>query len=617
MMNPIPYAGINMTIKPPTAARPYPFKTKCHVIAMITVLFGQGLAMATLDASKGGIQLWTAPSTNRVYLTQQPDTNAPQDIHISACRNEWESAQVVATGTPQQLAKLAFSLRQPVRKDGNTLPVATIFWEYDIPVKVSSPDAPLEAGLYPDVLVPFVNGDSANPSAFRKQSDRINFRLWIDFKIPATQSPGVYRCQCSATDTASKSEVASVEIVIEVHPAVLPRKPSLRSSFGIDEHRVARVHHLDREKDSAVLAKTMDTYYQLMADNRIEPSLIFGTSPPIRDDGQLGWELSSALNMPAPKELIQQYFNKNSFQTIHLPMWEDYPFTNPLGRDRDETVSYLAELARLSHRAAPDAKLFFAVGSLDEPESSSAYSSIRQWSKLVDEASSLAKVDINFFVTEQPTPQQKSWGSLADSVDVWAPHVMWIWEDLESPSGKREIAKRIAAGDQVWTYAALCQFRECWMKEKGMPDMAKDSYPPVWLTDYPAIHYRILPWICAVHGLTGIHYWSAFAWPDDVDPWRDAGTFLTQGATFNGDGLLIYPPRSLADSKTPCSSIRLKWIRDGMEDYDHLEILKKSDPATAAKILSSVARGFGDWEVSPSKLVEARCAISNALTFQP
>lgn len=584
------------------------------------------IMMLALDAgvmAGESVQLWAADSMSRVYLTQKVDADAPSSMKLSACRNEWESVQVIATGKAAQLARCAFSLSQPKHDDGTLLPAPRIFWEYDVPVKKSSPEAPLNAGLFPDALIPFEIGDTPNLRAFRGRNhlDDVNFRLWIDFKVPVGQKPGGYHCQCIAKEGSSKSIVATVDLMIVVLSETLPLKPSLRSSFGISERRVARVHGLDRNKDGLELSSIMERYYQLMEDCRIEPCMIFGLSPRIDSNGQLDWSKSADGNLPAAKDQVHKYYNQKTFQNIYLPLWDNYPYADPLGSDRDKALDYLVKLARFSHQAAPDARLLFAAGGLDEPNDAESYRAVRQWAGLIQEASKLAKVDIDFFVTEQPEPEQQAWGSLVKSVDVWAPHVMLAWEDLESKSGKRLIAQRIAAGDEVWVYPALCQFREQWVKEKGMPDTKLDAYPPVWLTDYPAIHYRILPWICAAHGFTGIHYWSTFEWPENVDPWTDNGTFLIEDGVFNGDGLLIYPPASKdlykKGSNAPCASIRLKWIRDGMEDHDHLTLLKKTKPELASQILSTVARGLADWEISPMKLNHARNAIHDALNHNP
>ncbi|MFK7910210.1 MAG: DUF4091 domain-containing protein [Akkermansiaceae bacterium] len=540
-------------------------------------------------------------------------------IKLLACRNETESLQVVATAKAKQLADLTFHFEAAVSDSGSLVPAPILYWQYDIPVTKSSPRAPLKTGLYPDALIPFQNTSKPNIRAFRGLNGRVNFRLWVDLKIPQNQTPGIYHGKCILKK--SGEVISEISYTIQIVAETLPKRPALKSYFGLNEHRIAELSGLDRVDDGIALSRVMDDYYQLMMDCRVGPGLVYATSAPIMENGDLLWSSPASPTLPAAKDITQRYFKEGKFRCLHLPMWRDYPFQDPLGKDRLKAVAYLAELAKLFKQAAPEADLIFSVGSLDEPDNRETYEKIRQWSVLVRSASQISNEKISFFVTEQPEPQSREWGTLTGAVDIWSPHVMWAWEDLESNKGKEIISKRIDSGDEVWCYPALSQFRDIWKHEKGEPNTLRDSYPPVWLTDYPGIHYRILPWICAAKQFSGIHYWNVFHWPQGTNPWKDAGSFIGGDETFNGDGLLIYPPAPTelrgGMTATPCPSIRLKWIRDGMEDYDHLKILQNTHPKRAADILSGIARGFADWETSPKEVFQARRAISEAMLNSP
>lgn len=564
------------------------------------------------------LRVWTAGAMDRVFLQSGPPPSGGTGITIRACRNEWESAQVVVQSSAATLSRLSYRIAVP---GDAAFPPPAVFQVLDVPVRKSSPHAPLKPGLYPDALVPLAPGCSPSINTFRGRKGKVNLRLWLDFRVPAEMNPGSYTFVLTVADPDNPSLTGKAEITVEVLPETLPAKPTLRSFFGLEEHRIARIHGLDRVKQGIELARVMDRYYQLLADARLQPGLVFATSPPVGQDGRLVWSRPPSATLPAPADVVRKYFGSTGpFNVFHLPMWGDYPFADPLGENRAQAVAYLAELARLAHRTAPRAELVFSVGQLDEPDTEEAYRHVREWSALVRAAAAKAGTPVKFFVTEQPRPQNPEWGSLVGSVDIWAPHVMWAWEDLESKAGGRLIRRRIQDGDDVWCYPALAQFRDRWQREMGTPNMAGDSCPPVWLTDYPPVHYRVLPWICAVHGMTGMHYWNTFEWPPHVDPWEDNGSFLIGDGTFNGDGLLIYPPAPArlvgsreAARMRPCSSVRLKWIRDGVEDYGHLQILRKKNPAAAARVRARVARGFADWQTSPDAMVAARAMITEAL----
>jgi hypothetical protein len=95
----------------------------------------------------------------------------------------------------------------------------------------------------------------------------------------------------------------------------------------------------------------------------------------------------------------------------------------------------------------------------------------------------------------------------------------------------------------------------------------KHPYPNFFL-DYPAIDHRIIFWMSWKYDIEGLLYWQTTFWRR-VNPWNDPETF----STVHGDGCLFYPSK-----KAPVeviTSIRLKNIRDGVEDYEYFAILKR------------------------------------------
>jgi hypothetical protein len=89
------------------------------------------------------------------------------------------------------------------------------------------------------------------------------------------------------------------------------------------------------------------------------------------------------------------------------------------------------------------------------------------------------------------------------------------------------------------------------------------------------------------------------AYAGDQNPWTDVRLF---GG--NGDGTLFYPGRpsrigGLAD--IPIESIRLKLIREGMEDYEYLALLAKLGG-------KKMADEFADQIVTKPYLWESRSA---------
>ena len=107
-------------------------------------------------------------------------------------------------------------------------------------------------------------------------------------------------------------------------------------------------------------------------------------------------------------------------------------------------------------------------------------------------------------------------------------------------------------------------------------------------------------------GLTGLLYWRVDGWTDD--PWNDVDTapLLTEQKHYPGDGMLMYPGKQVG-LKGAIPSMRLKWIREGVEDYEYIEILKRwGYKDWAMKTVHQVAKDMHHWNADPAVLNAAR-----------
>ncbi len=162
-------------------------------------------------------------------------------------------------------------------------------------------------------------------------------------------------------------------------------------------------------------------------------------------------------------------------------------------------------------------------------------------------------------LTEQFSPD------LAGRVDIWTP----IFE-LFDVSWARE---RQGLGEQVWWYVCTGP---------------RAPYPNNFI-DHPGIEHRLRLWMAWQYGVQGDLYWDTTYWTNDAvfppprfqDPWTDPMSYNYSGSTGvwgNGDGRLLYPPRAWSDGRTRVEgltpSVRLELIREGIEDYEYLWMLR-------------------------------------------
>jgi hypothetical protein len=126
---------------------------------------------------------------------------------------------------------------------------------------------------------------------------------------------------------------------------------------------------------------------------------------------------------------------------------------------------------------------------------------------------------------------------------------------------------------------------------------------PTWLLDYDLINYRIPTWLNYRYGQTGLLYWTTAYWQVG-DPWTNASTVYHYN---NGEGVLFYPGDKVGAPNAAIPSLRLKALRDGVEDYDYLALLAQlGDPDFAAQLSASLASTWNNWSHDPSVLITAR-----------
>jgi hypothetical protein len=189
---------------------------------------------------------------------------------------------------------------------------------------------------------------------------------------------------------------------------------------------------------------------------------------------------------------------------------------------------------------------------------------MKQWGR------NLAQAGVKNLVTMKPIPSLYNDGSKAGKsvVDIWV-----LQAEMYDKATQRvnEVRKK---GNKVWSYNALVQ----------------GNHAPHWEIDFPPINFRIQPgFINQSLGLTGLLYSRVDGWKKDA--WNDVQTYKNEdNYEFPGEGMLVYPGAQVGINGV-APSMRLKWLRDGVEDYEYIEILKK--------------RGRGNWALQVSKTVGA------------
>ncbi|MFW6156686.1 MAG: DUF4091 domain-containing protein, partial [Armatimonadota bacterium] len=234
----------------------------------------------------------------------------------------------------------------------------------------------------------------------------------------------------------------------------------------------------------------------------------------------------------------------------------------------------------------------------DEPNDAEEYEIVRQQGALIHEADP----EIARMCTEQTKTSKPEWGDLYGAVDIWCP----LWGLWDEPTAN----ERLKLGERLWSYTALCQGPE------GTPWWQIDSHP---------LNYRAPFWTSWSYDITGFLYWSSVYWGayDGMEGIWNAPHFREK---FWGEGMLLYPGQP-AGIEGPVTSIRLKLIREAMEDYEYMVlasqgegggittemgretfvVVRRGNPEEQVnKLVKSVASSFQDWSHDESDYNRAR-----------
>ncbi len=109
-------------------------------------------------------------------------------------------------------------------------------------------------------------------------------------------------------------------------------------------------------------------------------------------------------------------------------------------------------------------------------------------------------------------------------------------------------------------------------------------------------------------------------WRGVEDPWTDPKTLdrrntrpNSEDHLWNGDGTLAYPGRA-AGYEGIATSLRLKALRDSIEDYEYLAILERAGLADEAqRVIMPLAGSWFKWEKDPGEYEKARAKLAEMI----
>lgn len=571
-----------------------------------------------LPGSDDDVGLWWASSGWKIARERGMPGAEGAALRISAARNETEAAQLVLRPAHvlEDLRLQISDLKGPGRTKIRAESVDLLRVAY---VPVTQPTDPTGAtGLWPDPLPPV-----------REPLDLeagMNQPFWVRVNVPKQMSAGLYRGEIRISARGYK---AKVPIEVEVYDFDLPDRMTCQTAFGFSPREVWRYHGLTEEADKRAV---LDHYLDNFSAHHIspyDPAPLDGPTidwPDVPADLTPGQVLRPTIDWSNWDRAMTRAIDElhfNSFR-LHIPGMGSGTFH---ARNEPELQGYGEESAayealfkgyvqevqeHLRQRGWLDEAFVYWF---DEPDPKDYDFVMSGFRKLAE-----AGPDITRMLTEQVEPD------LIGGPNLWCP-VSPNYQDEESAQ------RRAAAGERFWWYVCT---------------VPKAPYATLFI-DHPATELRLWLWQTFQRDIDGILVWQSNYWTSDAaypdhpqNPYADPMGWVsgystaigTRRAWGNGDGRFIYPPEAAADVATapvlagPVDSIRWEMLRDGVEDYEYLTMLRnllnqQADQLGAARLTQlrqllivpdDITRSMTDFTRDPAPLAARRHELAQALS---
>ena len=440
-------------------------------------------------------------------------------------------------------------------------------------VSIQSPtiDSPLQLKLLFAHFVS-VNGtptpDALEPwDGAQRATEETNQPVWLQVTVPSTASAGVYHGSVVVSADDTTTVVPLVVTVFNVRlPALGSTAGALLTAFNVSPQSYgAEVNQLY----GITADQSLPGLFDFISQYRISPNN-WGHGNPSSSKGYTSspkWWLDKA------NQMVAAVGSPRRFGSMWIPVssnrWPKNSYVGGLSPYKPQTwCSYLRSVHGFWQSHGWLDGSFPYLYALDEP-GAKLFKVVAQQAK----AAHACFAGSHVLVTGNPGPTNKYlWNGGSDDVDVWAvlasryygqytvpaqtkKHISHAMDSLKSIDAARQ------RGKQIWAYTY----------QSGAHST------PGFAANEPLSDPRMFVDWAGLEGMSGILYGEGTTSYSGPNP-------LVSNDKANGSYVLIYPGRS-----GPIASARLEEIREGIEDWEILNVVRQSHGQHAvAQLLSSL-----------------------------
>ena len=541
-----------------------------RIVSFLIVLLLPGTGLAAV---------WIEEPTTKVLKTAEEPAGAVA-VSLEAARNDWEAFQVVVRAEGEALADVDMEMSDLDGPGGAVLEAgnALFYLEYYVDIEIPSPCDELfglpecggipeyrrDPGAYPDALVPFYDpyGEGDKPVAvpFAVPAGDLQ-TVWVDFHVPSGTVPGLYEGEL--TVRAAGDKIASIPVSLLVWDFEIPLQRNIATSYGLVFFYIKRYHGgpeiTDEQEKYFIRNYELELHRHRIDLEKHRASLDFD----IDEEGNVAPMDFSVFDAVIGPKVDGSYYPDgagiNRFDLGYLR-----PGTNKGGLTDSQVVEASTRVAQHLHEKGWMDHVY--IYSLDEPWqfdkwAEGSYDNIAHDAALLEQGSKLWKGHV---MVTGPWVE-----ALDEAVDIWCPDTNMYGGDYYGPGawpGGETYQPLLKQDKELWFYVCRVNVPPF----LGYDIDTKIGYEP-----------RLLKWQAWHEGASGFLFWTTNYWYPP-DPWhvlvKDPEKFVPE-MDRNGNGILIYPgdhngTKAPAGSPPwvsidgPVMSLRIKQIRDGLEDWE-------------------------------------------------
>ncbi len=528
------------------------------------------------------------------------------EVNLNCARGEYVSFQLAIEKTGMADLKDIIVQISPFTRNGQPLPSKPeLFLEWAVRVTTNSTGyekTSLGPGYYPDALIPikFLQMDmSKYPGRlqypfelpdFLNRIDHQRFALiWVDQWVPIDKVKAVPGDYLSTVTISVAGKAKSMPVKLHVWDFALPNQNKLGGNLQHEGflRRMTEAQELE--------------LYQLFKRHRVVPAdPTYEPSIRVSENGNVD------INFDIYDKRLKKYFTGEAFtqqygyrdgpgygeplEQFVLPFdvygkhgdggWPDviksaltpsqnwldlYKQAAKLERTPEKQKIYLNAIQKVREHilSLADPKktdLIVYLNGLDESYFPEAWDRMKFWGGVFKKHFP----EIKFRVDGSYSPEAME--VIKDILDYWCCHT--IGYDIETIRRYRKL------GVTDWFYGPQ-------MFEKEENGWCGSST----FTDLELSNERLISWSCFKYGT---HRWCSWGigsgwttgWYNSEtfkDIFRDQGTGPLSYRNYNGNAMEVYAPGIVPGVTEPCPSIRLKNMRDGVEEYEYMQLLARLD----------------------------------------